>query len=300
MLASYGLPMQKLLNDSPSLDHLGWIADDLNSSAIAWEKLGFRLSRVSPQMGFTGPNGDLELWGTANRCALFRAGYLELIGVVDEERFNPWKTYLERGARPHIAAFRVAKANSAYPLLSSRIQGFDPPVQRSRMAPIGLHKNAGEIEMRFRNIFSQDDFWPEGRIIIIEHQTPEALWQRELLDHPNGATALVEAIFTSPDAHQTSERVSLMLNQPQNSKTFTTPGDGKVTILEPSEFAARFPGAQAPNRPSISAAVVTVKDLAVVDRVASANHVRLSKIPEGGLAAIGKAAVGGVIAFVEA
>jgi len=94
--------------------------------------------------------------------------------------------------------------------------------------------------------------------------------------------------------------VSLLLNQPQKSKTFTSPGDGKVTILEPSEFAARFPGAQAPNRPSISAAVVTVKDLAVVDRVASANHVQLSKIPEGGLAAIGKAAVGGVIAFVEA
>ena len=54
--------------------------------------------------------------------------------------------------------------------------------------------------MRFRNIFSEDARWPEGRIIVIEHQTPEILWRPELLEHPNGATALRQCLFVSQPA----------------------------------------------------------------------------------------------------
>ena len=68
-------------------------------------------------------------------------------------------------------------------------QGFAPPVQRARSTPAG--------EMRFRNIFSEDARWPEGRIIVIEHQTPEILWRPELLEHPNGASALRQCLFVS-------------------------------------------------------------------------------------------------------
>ena len=78
-----------LNNDAPSLDHLGWIGPDLAAGAAAWERLGFTLSRTSPQMGFTGPDGALEPWASANRCAVFEQGYLELIGIVAPERFNP-------------------------------------------------------------------------------------------------------------------------------------------------------------------------------------------------------------------
>ena len=51
-------------------------------------------------------------------------------------------------------------------------------------------RRTGDGEIRFRNIVSEDDAWPEGRIIIIEHQTPDLLWQPSLLEHPNGAVAL--------------------------------------------------------------------------------------------------------------
>ena len=89
----------------------------------------------------------------------------------------------------------MGEADAAYPPLAARVDGFDAPVQRRRMAPLGLHEDGGEAEMRFRNIFSQDDHWPEGRYIVIEHQTPDILWQPDLLVHANGAKALVEALF---------------------------------------------------------------------------------------------------------
>lgn len=292
--------MQNLSNDAPSLDHLGWIVTDLFGGAIAWERLGFRLSRISPQMGFTGPNGTLELWASANRCAVLETGYLELIGIVDPGRFNPWQTYLARGDSPHIAAFRVTEADMAFPSLMSRVQGFEAPVQRSRMAPLGLHEDEGEAEMRFRNIFSQDKYWPEGRFIVIEHQTPEILWQADLLEHPNGARALVEAVFVSPDPDSTIDRLARLLNRPHQAGALKAQGGGKITVLKPTEFAERFPGATAPNRPSIAAAVISVSDLPTLDSLTKANDLQLNKTPGGGLAAVGTTSAGGVIEFVQA
>lgn len=281
---------------APALDHLGWIGPDLAAGAAAWERLGFRLSRVSPQMGFTGPGGALEPWASANRCAVFEEGYLELIGLTDPSRYNPWETYLKRGAGPHIAAFRIQTADVAYPPLAQRVSGFDPPVQRRRMAPLGLVEADGEMEMRFRNIFSQDAHWPEGRFIVIEHQTPEALWQPVLTDHPNGAVALVEAIFTAPDPGPTADRIARLLNREttdtEGGLALEAQGGGRLTVLTPAAFQARFPGAPAPDRPAVAGAVVRTRSLDALDAP-------LQTSPDGSRYAAGDAAAGGTIAFVE-
>jgi len=280
---------------TPTLDHLGWIGPDLDQAAQAWERLGFKLCRQSPQMGFTGPDGALETWASANRCVLFKKGYLELIGLTDPERHNPWKTYLARGAGPHIAAFRTDVADVAFPEIAARVDGFDPPVQRRRMAPLGLDPKDGETEMRFRNIFSQDDAWPEGRFIVIEHQTPDALWQAELLDHPNGAEALLEAIFTAPDPSPTADRLSRLLDRPAEKTgagfALEAAGGGKLSVMTPQDFATRFPGADpAPDRPAVAGAIIGATRLdALPDG--------LERSTDGARFACGANAAGGVIGF---
>ncbi|MDE0408132.1 MAG: VOC family protein, partial [Alphaproteobacteria bacterium] len=159
------------------LDHTGQMRADLDAGAAAWERLGFLLSPETPQQGAVPGASGMQPWATANRCALFHEGYLELIGIHAPDRFNPWTSFMARHEGIHIAAFRCASADEAWPGMAA--QGFAPPVQRARSTPAG--------EMRFRNIFSEDARWPEGRIIVIEHQTPEILWRPELLEHPNGA-----------------------------------------------------------------------------------------------------------------
>ncbi len=296
--------MTQFPNDAPSLDHLGWIGQDLAAGAEAWRRLGFTLTRQSPQMGFTGPGGALEPWASANRCAVFKSGYLELIGLTDPERHNPWAAYLARGDGPHIAAFRVDTADAAYPSLAERVAGFDPPIQRRRMAPVGLEPDGGEIEMGFRNIFSRDDAWPEGRFIVIEHQTPEALWRPEHVEHPNGAHALVEATFVAADPGPTADRVARLTNR--DARPFAggmqlfAAGGGRITVMTPAAFVARFPGATPPARPAIGAAIVSVSSLIALDAALAANGVSPRKTEEGLRVVAGEAAAGGVIAFTAA
>ena len=152
-----------------SLDHVGFMVRDLDAAVARWERLGFLLSRRSPQMGKVPGESEMAPWASSNHCAMFEHGYLELIGITNPENFNPWSRFLDRFEGPHITALRCENGEEAYKSLSGRIDHFDPPLQRLRNAPYG----DGVREFRFRNIFSQDDHYPEGRYIIIEHQTPE-------------------------------------------------------------------------------------------------------------------------------
>ena len=297
-----GIRKPMLNNNTPSLDHLGWIGPGLSAGAAAWERLGFTLSRTSPQMGFTGLDGALEPWASANRCAVFEQGYLELIGIVAPERFNPWTAYLVRGAGAHITAFRVNEADAAYPQLADRVDGLDPPVQRRRMAPLGLNEHGGEAEMRFRNIFSQDDHWPEGRYIVIEHQTPDILWQPDLLVHANGAKALVEAIFAAPNPGPTRDRLASLANRPAietpDGWRIETAG-GTLTIMTLATLDARFPGVEAPARPAVIGAVVDVEDLGAAKALMTANGVELESSCDELEFTAGPDAAGGIIAFKQ-
>src|SRR5690606_30530178 len=126
---------------------------------------------------------DESPWGTANRCAIFRQGYLEVIGVVDPAAFNPWAAFLDRFEGVHICALRASSGDAAYAKLSSMGDGFRPPIDRERKIDV----DGREETIRFRNIFSRDERFPEGRWIVIEHCTPELIWQERYLDHANGA-----------------------------------------------------------------------------------------------------------------
>ena len=180
------------------LDHTGQMRADLDAGAAAWERLGFLLSPETPQQGAVPGASGMQPWATANRCALFHEGYLELIGIRAPDRFNPWAHFIARHEGIHIAAFRCASADEAWPGMAA--QGFAPPVQRAR--------STRRAEMRFRNIFSEDARWPEGRIIVIEHQTPEILWRPELLEHPNGASALRQCLFVSDRPDELAARLA--------------------------------------------------------------------------------------------
>jgi len=178
-----------------SLDHVGAIVRDLAAGAKRWEKLGFALSPPSRQGGRMPGRDEEGPWATANACAIFQRGYLELIGIVDAAGFNPWAKFLDRFEGLHLLALRVPDADRAYAEFALRTATLVAPVQRARKLDI----DGVERTMRFRNIFSRDEAYPEGRYIVIEHQTPEYLWQERYQTHPNGALALEAALVCADD-----------------------------------------------------------------------------------------------------
>jgi hypothetical protein len=224
-----------------SLDHLGAIVGDLASGAARWEKLGFLLTPVSRQRGKMPGRGEDGPWATANRCAILRQGYLELIGVVEPALFNPWTRFLARFEGLHLLALRVQDADAAYAQLAKRTDTLNEPVQRAR----NLDVAGREETMRFRNIFSRDEAYPEGRYIVLEHQTPDYLWQPRYQTHPNGALALEGALVCADDVEAQRKRLETVTGveatQGQDGVLrFSPAGGGVIELVDGAAFGQRY------------------------------------------------------------
>jgi len=224
-----------------ALDHVGAITHDLAAAASRWERLGFALSPLSRQRGAVPGEEGMKPWATANRCAILRRGYLELIGTVDTCAHNPWQNFLNRFEGLHLLALRCAEANTAFARLRHQAPFLAPPVERERT----LTYRGEARTMRFRNIFSRDSACPEGRYIVIEHQTPELLWQPELMQHENGAQALEEALIVTDDPNVVARVEAL---------------DGIARLQTPGEFQQRYDWQ--PPAPCLAAITISFLDLA--------------------------------------
>jgi len=218
-------------------------------------------------MGLDSNGRRYERWATANRCAVFRRGYLELIGVEAPGRVNPWAAFLERFEGPHLLALRCADAVVARHALGDGACWFDPPVERRREAPY----RDGTAEMRFRNVFSRDPLVPECRYIVIEHQTPEVLWERSVQVHPNGAHSLLEGLCRAPAEPaaraavrarwEALARVGGRMTDARNGFWLDFPDGTRIGCLDRDAMDARFPGAQASQRAFVTACQVGVTSL---------------------------------------
>lgn len=234
-------PVSAALPVPASLDHLGAIVNDLAAGAARWERLGFLLTPASRQRGRMPDRDDEGPWATANRCAILRRGYLELIGVVEPALFNPWEKFIARFEGLHLLALRVPDADAAFAALAGRTDTLNAPVQRAR----NLDVDGIEKTMRFRNIFSRDEAYPEGRYIVLEHQTPEYLWQPRYQTHPNGAVALEAALACAEDVPAQRKRLETITGVPAAEGAdgvlrFAPPGGGAIELYGAEGFEARY------------------------------------------------------------
>ena len=243
-----------------ALDHCACIVNDLAAGAARWERLGFTLTPESRQRGAVPGRNGVQPWATANRCAMLSRSYLELVGVVNEDAFNPWARFSARYEGLHILALRTANADAAYASLSTRTDALQPPVPRERTVDVD-----GEPQvMRFRNIFSRDTLWPEARYIVIEHQTPEYLWQPRYQQHDNGAAELVDVTFVVDDPEQLVGRLdALGAARVPHAHGFSArlPGRGAVHVVRCPAYADVY-GYTPSERPGMHALTVSFRDLA--------------------------------------
>lgn len=284
-----------------SLDHAGFMVRDLDRGADKWRKLGFQLSPRSPQIGFVPNQENMQPWATSNHCAMFEQGYLELIGITDPANFNPWNRFIQRFEGPHIAALRCIEANRAFAALRGHADGFDPPVQRQR----NVRVDGAMQPFRFRNIFSQDDHYPEGRFIIIEHQTPEVIWRPELMAHPNGARALTALMFCAENPQPTLDRLTAITGEPavegaHGDPTISLRNGGALVVLDDKSFRARYETAPIKTGPHIAAATIQVEDMDCLNALLTANDIPIQRSPNGVVWVAPQDANGGVLQFAQA
>ena len=261
------------------LDHIGCIANSLDDAAARWERLGFTLTPVSRQRGAVPGMEGFHPWATANRCAILSNTYLELIGSVDAQAHNPWRHFVDKGEGLHLFALRCANADAAHAVLAERTDALLRPVPRERVLDVD-----GEARtMRFRNIFSRDDAWPEARYLVIEHQTPDYLWQPRYQTHENGARELRSVTFVADAAAALDSRLHAFGAEIAEERSGTVewklPGRGTVTTM--SRVAWRRAYGFDAARTGMHAMTVNVADLAHTLRLLGERGVAVRSSPAG-------------------
>ncbi|WP_237216868.1 VOC family protein, partial [Falsiroseomonas oryziterrae] len=190
-----------------ALDHIGLCARDPAPLWAAWEGLGFALSPVAQQSGRRTPDGPVEPFGSGNRCAFLRHGYVELLGILDDTLFaNGVDRFVARYEGAHILALAMDDAEAN--LARLRRGGLQIPGVAWLQRPV----EPGGPTARFARLPFPDA--PEGRVQLVQHLTPELVWDARWMGHRNGAEALESVIVASANPAETTARLARLGGMP--------------------------------------------------------------------------------------
>ncbi len=258
------------MSSAAALDHVGVAAQDLAPLVAQYKRLGFDLSPLAQQSGKRRPDGPTELFGSGNRCAFFRHGYIELIGILDPALFgNAVDQFVARYAGLHIAAF--AMQDEAANLDRLRAGGLAIPGIAYLERPV----EAGGPIARFARLPFPDA--PEGRVQLIRHLTPELVWQPRWMNHANKVEALEALVMVSANPAETAARFSRLTGlplepDPVGGFRLVLPGAAgaagpeapvmqtQVRMLPPEALASVLPGVEVPCLPFMAGMVLRTSD----------------------------------------
>jgi hypothetical protein len=273
-----------------ALDHVGLCARDAAPLWAAWERMGFALSPIAQQAGKRVPGGATEPFGTGNRCAFLRHGYVELLGILDATLFaNGVDRFLTRYTGAHICALGIDDAEGN--LARLRRGGLDIP----GIAWLERPAEPGGPIARFARLPFPDA--PEGRIQLVQHMTPELVWDARWMGHRNGAVALEEAVIVADAPAETTARLARLAGLPAAPDAVAgfvirLPGragvagpqapamETRLRIIPPAALPLLLPGVIAPALPFMAGLLIRTEDGARAARGVLAG-LALREAPQG-------------------
>jgi hypothetical protein len=181
------------MSQAAALDHVGVVGQDLAALAAQYERLGFVLT----------PRALAGGGRIANRCAMLRQGYVELMALAPGGSSATLERFLGRHAGAHIIALAVDDLTAG--LARLHLAGIDCPGVEQFERAIDASDPAGP-RARFAHLAVPEQ--PEARINLIRHVTPELLWQERFLNHPNRAVALEEVVLVVAAPAESAARFS--------------------------------------------------------------------------------------------
>lgn len=162
------------------IDHLLVGVRDLEAARERYRRLGFTCT----------PRGSHIGWGTANYCIMFTHDYIELLGIVDAQKFtNNLDRFLEGGEGMLGLAFRTADADAVKAAFDAADVSAEGPKDLAR----NLELPEGTVLPRFKLVFPAAETFPAMRAFVCQHLTPAMIRRPEWLEHLNGAVDLASA-----------------------------------------------------------------------------------------------------------
>ena len=279
------------------LDHVGLFVPDFDASPRRLEELGFSLTPFVAHMASTEPGVPATPSGTGNQCAIFRQGYLEMLGpTVDTPLSRQLRAQLGRYPGWHLIAFAANHPEENHERIGR--DGFKPlPLVRlARPVPA----DTGEETCRFSVIRVPPEVMPEGRIQIVTHHTPELVWQSRYQHQPNGADALTGVLVCVDDPREAAERFSRFVGVEPVEKTGTWEmglHEGRVVFIRTRCFGELYPDRELPCIPYIAEVSLRTNDLAATRRYFDDGGIRYETVGDAALRVPGAMALGASFLF---
>ena len=225
---------------------------------------------------------------------MFSEGYLELLGITDPKRYTGEVTpQLQRYAGLHLVALGCRDARQAARELGQRLGAELGIRELGRDVP---QAEGGTKPAVFRIVGLPAGTFTEAKLFLIEHATPEVLWQPALLEQPNGVTGLAGAVLCVASPAETRQKLSRILGREDAGGRFTL-ARGTLEIIDRREFSTRY-GVEPRAVPMVAAARFTVGDTAATARYLRGQGVSFQE--GGGRLWIGpEAAEGAIVEFLS-
>jgi hypothetical protein len=201
---------------------------DMDRAAHLMSRLGFTLT----------PRGYHSL-GSINHLIMFEHDYLELIGLpsgTDVLR----KEVLESPRGLDGLVFTASDIDACERTL--RDSGLAMLEPRSFSRPVTI----GGVEQlaRFRTVRTAPELFEAGRVYYCQHYTPELVWHRPWMSHPNGVRGLSELVIVSSnldaDVPRYAKATQATPERRGDDCTIVLPHDFWLTLMSPARYCERY------------------------------------------------------------
>jgi hypothetical protein len=245
------------------LDHVAIFVREFEHSGAALQRLGFTLTPFRAHTSALRPGEPLTNLGTGNRCAMFRSGFLEVLGATaDTPMAALLRQQLARYAGLHLIAFSGQNVDATHAALHA--DGLKPlpiaKIRRTQSTP------DGEQEILSRIIRLSPEAWPEGRVqIVFPEMSPDAMWHAALVEHANGADRLSEVLIVVQDPAARVAQFARFTRRPVRAvrgRHVLETDRGRIHLIAAHEAGRYIPGLDVPAVPFIAAAAIGSRDLA--------------------------------------
>src|ERR1700757_64751 len=160
-----------------------------------------RAAALVSQLGFTlTPRGYHSL-GSINHLMVFEGHYLELVGLpLDTDVLR--RDVLESPRGLNGLVFQASDIDGCIRQL--RDSGLTMLESQSFSRPVTI--DGVEKLARFRTTRTTPELFEAGRVYYCQHYTPELVWHRPWMSHPNGVRRLSEMVIVTSNAEVDASR----------------------------------------------------------------------------------------------
>jgi len=257
------------------LDHTAFFVPAMEVAADALERCGFRLTLFTAQTNREG--GATVLSGTGNRCAMFRNGYLELLTATSDTQLSAQlRERIADHAGLHLAAFSSADTAAEHRRLAEA--GFQT------LPLVDMRRPVGDDFARFTIARIAHGTMHEGRAQFLTHHTELLVWLPDMLDHPNGATALTGLWIAADDPAEPAARYARFTGRPVNRHGGTTAIEldrGRLNFATPTYLKDALGIAPASKLPCLVAASIAVVSLERLEACLAKSGLAYRRIASG-------------------